>query len=944
MCIDYRALNAKTQKNAYPLPRIQECIDRLGKASNLSSVDLLSGYWQIRLSQDAVAKTAFNTRHGKYEFLVMPFGLTNAPATFQTLMNSILRPYIDKFVLVYLDDILIYSNSEEEHIEHLRLVFEALRGVGLFARPLKCTFNKPTVEFCGHIVGQGVVRVVDSKVRVIQEWPRPKTVHDVRQFYGLCNYYRRFIRGFSAIGAPLSDLFKFADNDKRKNRPVVWTMACEAAFERMKRAITSAPVLQQIDENKPYVIETDSSDFANGMALYQESDDGKLHPVAFEGRKLHGAELRYPTHEKELLAIKDALLKWRSYVDNGLPITVITDHDSLKYMNTMKNPSKRLARWIDEFQQYNLQIRYRPGKQAVVPDALSRRPDHVVLNAIMSGRGTENPLYLNSISGRERQEDYIPCIREFLEAHTLPRDEQNREKVIKQAQDFVLLDAENKKEEKILYRKIREGVVAPYVEFEFRGDLMQKIHEQYGHLSYPALENIFESRAWWPSMEKDLHSFIAACPNCQTHQRQRPRQEREYAQLVTDQWIQPFQRWGLDLIGVLPKTRQGNRWIITAIDYATGWPIAKALPEATEEAVAEFIFSEIYMHYGAPQELFTDGGKNLWGSVVQEYLKKIRTHHHGTSPYHPRTNGKVERLNGILGGMLGKMLLGKPTKHWDLYLDQALFACRVRTNTTTKTSPFYLLYGKHPHLLGDTNVALPNDATPEGHEERLRLVESARMEAMRATYERAMRDKSSRDELVKPHELDAGQWVLVRHENPQKFESKWYGPYQIVERMMLGTYRLQDPSGKELAALVHGNRLVPAAIRNAEELRELWASPKTKDALRRQNVRAELVIADEVNTRALEQHLLEADVDEPLELAAPEEGPREKGTNVRIEREGQVSDTSALQMTGPQKRDSSRFVLRVNLKRLREQEALTEALSQATKRHKTDRLARAQES
>jgi len=218
------------------------------------------------------------------------------------------------------------------------------------------------------------------------------------------------------------------------------------------------------------------------------------------------------------------------------------------------------------------------------------------------------------------------------------------------------------------------------------------------------------------------------------------------------------------------------------------------------------------------------------------------------------------------------------------------------------------------------------------------------MEAMRATYERAMRDKNTRDELVKPHDLDAGQWVLVRHENPQKFESKWYGPYQIVERMMLGMYRLQDPSGKELAALVHGNRLVPAAIRNVEELRELWASPKTKDALRRQNVRAELVIADEVNTRALEQHLLEADVDEPLELAAPEEGPKEKGTDVRIEREGPVSDTSALQMTGGQEGDSSRFVLRVNLKRLREQEALTEALNRTAKRQKTDRLARAQES
>ena len=237
-------------------------------------------------------------------------------------------------------------------------------------------------------------------------------------------------------------------------------------------------------------------------------------------------------------------------------------------------------------------------------------------------------------------------------------------------------------------------------------------------------------------MEKDLRKFIAACPNCQTHQRQRRTQEREFAQLVTNQSIQPFQRWGIDLIGILPKTKDGNRWIITAIDYATGWPLAKAIPKATEEAIAEFIFSEIYMHYGAPQEIFTDGGKNLWGGVLQAYLKKISTHHHGTSPYHPRTNGKVERLNGIIGKMLGKLMLGKPTKLWDLYLDQALFACRVRTHTTTKTSPFYLLYGRQPHLLGDTNEALPIDATTEENEERLQFVQSAQTEAIKATYER----------------------------------------------------------------------------------------------------------------------------------------------------------------------------------------------------------------
>jgi hypothetical protein len=213
MCIDYRMLNSKTIKNTYPLPRIQDCLDRLGKASHLSSLDLLSGYWQVRVRDEDVPKTAFNTRYGKYEFLVMPFGLTNAPATFQTLMNSILRPYIDKFVLVYLDDILIYSNSEEEHREHLKLVLQALREHQLYARPEKCTFNRATVEFCGHVVGQGVVKVMDSKVKVICEWPQPRNVQEVRQFYSLVNYYRRFIRHFSIIAAPLSDLFKLNQGD-----------------------------------------------------------------------------------------------------------------------------------------------------------------------------------------------------------------------------------------------------------------------------------------------------------------------------------------------------------------------------------------------------------------------------------------------------------------------------------------------------------------------------------------------------------------------------------------------------------------------------------------------------------------------------------------------------------------------------------------------------------
>ena len=223
-----------------------------------------------------------------------------------------------------------------------------------------------------------------------------------------------------------------------------------------------------------------------------------------------------------------------------------------------------------------------------------------------------------------------------------------------------------------------------------------------------------------------------------------------------------------------------------------------------------------------------------------------------------------------------------------------------------------LLYGKHPHLLGDVNKALPNDATAEGHEQRLCLVESARTEALKATYERAVRDKNVRDELVRPHDLDAGQWVLVKHENPQKFESKWFGPYQIVEKMILGTYRLQDPNGRELAALVHGNRLIPAAVSGMDELRELWASPKTKDALRRQNIRAEWVPASPENADALEQHLLEADVDDPppLQAAVPQDPNCQKKDE-----------------------EAPRFILRIPVKRTLESAALEGALNSPRKRY-----------
>jgi len=844
MCVNYRGLNARTKKNSYPLPRIQECIDQLRRARFLSKIDLTSGYWQVRIRDEDISKTAFNTRNGKYEFLVMPFGLTNAPATFQTLVNNVFRHFLNIFLIVYLDDIVIYSNTLEEHVEHLRQVLDVLRANELYAKPHKCIFGKSEIEFCGHVVGNGTVKVMQDKIKAVKDWPQPKNVHEVRQFLGLAGYYRRFIKNFGFIALPLFDLTKVEEQYKKENkkpskfRPIVWNTAHQLAFERLKECLTSAPTLLQVDPLSPFTVETDASDFAISASLLQVGPDRKLHPVAFLSRRLQGAENNYPVHEKELLAIKEALRVWGCYLENGHEITVLTDHESLRYLKSIKRPLKRLTRWIDEFQGWSLNIKYRRGSEAIVPDALSRRPDYM----------------LHYMHRLEKHEEYPMFMEEYLTRGKLPKNEYS-ELVRLEAPHFEIQD------DQLMRRE--EGVLSPYLEWAFRGDLVQRLHNEFGHLSPKGMKNLVLTRAWWPKMDQDIQKFVSSCPNCQIAQRSQFGQEREYAQLPTPRYIEPFQRWGIDLISPLPSSKTGNTWILTAIDYATGWPIAKALPKATSEAIAEFIFSEIYMHFGAPQEIFTDGGSNLWGEVVEKYLDMIKTRHRGTSPYHPRTNGKVESLNGLLGRMITKYLLGKPTKLWDLYLDQALFACRVRTHATTKTSPYYLIYGKHPRLLGDDNYPLNVNTPIADYRPRLEAVQSARQQASRITYERALRAKAIRDVKVRLHKLQVGDWVLVRHESPLKFESKWFGPYQVVEKMMLGTYRLQDPMGKELGSLVHGNRLVKANV-DGNELRKMWARPSVKDELRRRNniPDKDFVLSTDDNSRILSDILINAEVDD----------------------------------------------------------------------------------
>ncbi|CAI7797407.1 unnamed protein product [Closterium sp. NIES-53] len=366
LCIDYRALNAITIKNKYPLPRVEELFDMLGEATVFSKLDLRSGYHQIRLAEDDISKTAFRTRYGHFEYRVLPFGLTNAPATFMGLMNGIFRPFLDRFVIVFLDDILIFRKSLEEHAQHLRIVLDTLRQHRLYAKLSKCTFVCSSIGFLGHVISTKGIAMDPAKVQCLADWPAPHTVAELQSFIGLAKYYRKFIFNFSHICAPLTDLF-------RQGAVFQWGLPQQTAFTAIKSALTSAPVLTVADPSRPYFIWTDASDVAVGAILCQDHGHG-MQPLAFESRKLQPAERNYATHDQELLAIVHAIKTWRCYVELQ-PVTVYTDHRPLQHLKTQPVLSRRQARWVEFQEQFvpSLQIIYRPGKLNPA-DILSRPP------------------------------------------------------------------------------------------------------------------------------------------------------------------------------------------------------------------------------------------------------------------------------------------------------------------------------------------------------------------------------------------------------------------------------------------------------------------------------------------------------------------------------------------------------------------------------------------
>ena len=768
-CIDYRRLNAVTVKDAYPLPRIDDSFDALPGSKWFSTLDLASGYWQAEIVESDRPKTAFSSQKGLFQFKVLPFGLSNAPAVFERLMELVLRGLNWDKCLCYLDDIIVFEKTFEGGLQNLKIVFQRFRGANLKLKPSKCSLFQTSCNFLGHVVSESGISCDHKKIESIQDWPVPANVSEVKSFLGLVGYYRRFIKCFSTIAFPLTEL-------THKAKDFIWTDACQKAYETLKQALVSDPILAYPTENEDFILDTDASSYGIGAVLAQvQSGEEKV--IAYASRTLSKTQQRYCTTYRELLAVITFVKHFRHYLW-GRKFKIRTDHSSLKWIQNFKNPEGMIARWLSVLSTYDFDIEYRRGSAHTNADAMSRKshrkcknqncsdctplqqsitqkvPEAVPVHqdTLSNSRGTVMPVV--ALTDSDLNHDHYNTtdssneMREFqlhknLWVQTWSNEQikkwqaldkaisriislkQNYEK--QPSRDTIASDSVDVKrlwsvwnhldlEDGILKYKwynaathtTQHLLLAPQ---ELRKIIFEKLHcdRTAGHFGRRRTTEAVRRRFYWPGMSSHIRRWLKQCDLCA---RRKPGPGKGKSPLQQSKSTYPLSRIAIDILEC-PQSSSGNSYVIVVCDYFTKWVEAYPVPNHTALTVADKLVNEFISRFGVPLEIHTDQGREFESILFSRLCEVLEVKKTRTTPYHPQSDGLVERFNRTLLQMLS-IYVNKYNSDWVEQLPFVLMAYRSTIHESTGCSQNFLMLNRECSLPVDIMAGNPpgHNSTP----------------------------------------------------------------------------------------------------------------------------------------------------------------------------------------------------------------------------------------
>ncbi|QRV72087.1 Retrotransposable element Tf2 protein [Ceratobasidium sp. AG-Ba] len=787
---DYRKINNITIPDQFPMPLQVELVDQVKNAKIYSKLDLRWGFNNIRIKEGDEWKTAFRTAYGIYEYLVMPFGLKNAPAVLQRMMNDIFRHLLGVTVVVYMDDILIFSEKEEDHAEHVKEVLKILRDNNLYAKLAKCEFFVKKVIFLGLVITPEGISMEEEKIKAIMEWGAPRKIKEVQAFLGFVNFYRRFIAEFSKIARPLHDLTK-------KDTRFEWSQECQQAFEEIKKRVSQDPVLIHPDPDKPFILETDASGIAIGAILSQRGEDGYLHPVAYLSKSYNDAQRNYDTANKELLAIVESLKHWRIYLEGTiLPVTVFTDHRNLERWKNAETFNRRHARWHMELASFNFEIHYRPGKMSNKPDALSRRHDH---------EDIPNPQQIMINAERFKgfkaniEIDIISMIRESLSDDesltTLIESTKKKEDLPPSIRKQY--DKYEWKEDLLWY----EGRIVIPENKEIRLAILEMHHDNpiAGHQGQARTLELISRRYYWPAMKQQVNRFVETCEICQRskgHKRYAPQKPLPIPQ-------KPWEDIAYDFIVKLPES-QGMDSILVVIDrFSRQAHFIPCLESTNAEGVADLFIKEVWKLHGLPKTTVSDRGPTFNSQFLKALYAKLGINPKFSTAFHPETDGITERTNQWLEGFL-RSFCNYRQDDWVRWLPIAEFCHNNQINSATGKTAFETIYGLHPRWdLVDLEVNAPNAADMADSMQEIWDEVIASME-----FHRSKEDTPKHEYKIGDKVWLVGQNITTRRPS-KKLDNKKLGPFVISEKISSHVYRLELPKTMRTHNVFHINLLTP---------------------------------------------------------------------------------------------------------------------------------------